>query len=58
MAAFGDWRNGRLYLPREGVHFHKETRCNLLLVTLEKDAADYSPSTMYADYALGPTRFH
>jgi superfamily II DNA or RNA helicase/HKD family nuclease len=58
MAAFGDVRDGRLYLPREGVYFHRQTRCNLLFVTLDKDADDYSPSTMYADYAIGPTRFH
>ena len=58
MAAFGDVRNGLLYIPREGVYFNVPTRCNLLFVTLHKDEDDYSPTTMYADYALGPSRFH
>jgi superfamily II DNA or RNA helicase/HKD family nuclease len=58
MAAFGDVRDGALYLPREGEHFDAPSACNLLFVTLEKDEADYSPTTMYRDYALGPARFH
>ena len=58
MSAFGDQRNGKLYIPREGEHFDEETKCNLLFVTLQKDEEDYSPTTMYSDYAIGPTRFH
>ncbi len=58
MAAFDDVRDGRLYAPREGVVFHAASRCNLLFVTLQKDADDYSPSTLYRDYALAPDRFH
>jgi superfamily II DNA or RNA helicase/HKD family nuclease len=58
MAAFGDVRDGALYLPREGEHYDAASACNLLFVTLEKDEADYSPTTMYRDYALGPARFH
>ena len=27
-------------------------------MTLQKDEEDYSPTTMYRDYATGPTRFH
>ena len=58
MAAFDDVRDGSLYLPREGVYFNANTQCNLLFVTLHKDEDDYSATTMYADYALSPTRFH
>ncbi len=58
MSAFGDVRDGALYLPREGEHFDQASACNLLFVTLQKDEADYSPTTMYRDYALGPARFH
>ncbi len=58
MAAFGDVRDGRLYLPREGEYFHAATACNLLFVTLRKDESDYSATTLYRDYALGPSRFH
>lgn len=58
MAAFNDIRKGKLYQPREGVFFHKETKCNLLFVTLNKSEKDYSPSTMYRDYAISDTLFH
>jgi superfamily II DNA or RNA helicase len=58
MAAFNDIRKGKLYLPREGVFYHKETKCNLLFVTLNKSEKDYSPSTMYRDYAISNTLFH
>lgn len=58
MAAFGDVRDSGLYLPREGVHFDQKSRCNLLFVTLSKAEEDYSPTTLYADYALGPRHFH
>lgn len=58
MAAFGDVRDGGLYLPREGVHFDVRSGCDLLFVTLVKDEEDYSPTTMYADYALDERRFH
>lgn len=58
MASFNDIRKGKLYLPREGVYFNKETKCNLLFVTLNKSEKDYSPSTMYRDYAISDTLFH
>lgn len=58
MAAFADVRNGKLYAPREGVVFHAATGCNLLFVTLTKDESDYSPTTLYRDYALSTDRFH
>jgi hypothetical protein len=59
MAAFGArTKRGDLYIPREGVFYHEPTRCNILLVTLCKDESDYSPTTMYRDYAISPTRFH
>ena len=38
--------------------FHAPSQSNLLFVTLQKDEADYSPSTLYRDYALAPDRFH
>lgn len=58
MAAFNDVRESGLYMPREGVHYDKTSNSNLLFVTLTKDEADYSATTMYADYAISPTRFH
>lgn len=58
VAAFGDIRKGRLFQPREGVYFNKKTKCNLLFVTLNKSEKDYSPSTMYRDYAISESLFH
>ena len=58
MAAFAHVRDGRLVQPREGVVFHEPTCCNLLFVTLQKSEQDYSPSTMYEDYAISAEHFH
>ena len=59
MTAF-DVRNakGDLMQPREGVYFHDGSRSNLLFVTLRKSEREYSPSTMYRDYALSADAFH
>lgn len=58
-AAFEEIRNGKLYTaPGLGVYFNKRTKYNLLFVTLNKSEKDYSPSTMYKDYAISETLFH
>ncbi|WP_406833213.1 DUF3427 domain-containing protein [Pedococcus sp. KACC 23699] len=43
---------------REGVLFASEARSDAFLVTLHKSEADYSPTTMYQDYAISPDLFH
>lgn len=43
---------------REGVYYHKPSGCDLLFVTIRKSERDYSPTTMYQDYALSPELFH
>lgn len=58
LGAFEDIRKGKLYKPREGVYFNKATNCNLLFVTLNKSEKEYSPSTMYKDYAISESLFH
>ncbi|MFT5145227.1 MAG: hypothetical protein ACI84D_003869, partial [Thalassolituus oleivorans] len=58
MAAFTVEKGGKLYRVREGVYFDDATNCNLLFVTINKSEKDYSPSTMYEDYALSRSRFH
>lgn len=57
MAGFRFLQNGHLAERREGVHFHEETNCDLLFVTLQKTEKHYSPSTMYQDCALSPQQF-
>lgn len=45
---------------REGVlHVNGELGpVDALFITLRKSEAEYSPTTMYADYPISPTRFH
>lgn len=43
---------------REGVLFAPEANSDAFLVTLHKSEADYSPTTMYKDYAISPDLFH
>ncbi|MDO5033997.1 MAG: DUF3427 domain-containing protein [Actinomycetaceae bacterium] len=43
---------------REGVKYCRRTNTDALLVTLVKSEADFSPNTLYRDFALTPTLFH
>lgn len=49
---------GRIKRLREGVFHSKKHRAELLFVTLDKSEDDYSPSTMYRDFALSRHEFH
>jgi hypothetical protein len=43
---------------REGVYYHEESGHDLFFVTLKKSEKNYSPTTMYRDYAISPELFH
>ncbi|MEV0593158.1 DUF3427 domain-containing protein [Nonomuraea cavernae] len=43
---------------REGAIWSPTMRCDALLVTLKKNDKEFSPQTMYRDFALTPTLFH
>lgn len=43
---------------REGVLWCEDIQADALFVTLRKAESDYSPTTMYRDFALTPDRFH
>ena len=43
---------------REGVLFSPVANADAFLVTLHKSEAEYSPTTMYRDYAISPDLFH
>ncbi|MEC4682851.1 MAG: DUF3427 domain-containing protein [Nitrospirota bacterium] len=58
LAGFGEATPEKKRMHREGVLFLKHLRTHLLLVTLNKTEKDYSPSTLYEDYALGDSLFH
>ena len=51
-------RKGVLPRIQTGVFHVAEENVDLLFVTLRKTEASFSPSTMYKDYAVSPTRFH
>ncbi|MFZ5442006.1 MAG: DUF3427 domain-containing protein [Myxococcota bacterium] len=58
LTGLGETWNGKIPALREGTHYAKTARVELLFVTLEKSAAQYTPTTLYDDYPLSPTRFH
>ncbi len=43
---------------REGVKYLPDKQTDVLFVTLNKSDKDYSPTTMYNDYAISPGLFH
>ena len=47
---FSAMRQGVLYLP--------DKKADVFLITLNKSDKDYSPTTMYEDYAVSPSLFH
>ncbi|NUN49664.1 MAG: DUF3427 domain-containing protein [Candidatus Brocadiae bacterium] len=58
LAAMGDSTPGAPRTLREGVRFEPVHRADLLFITLRKSAREYSPTTMYRDYAQTSTLFH
>ena len=51
-------RNGGVLRIQTGVHYAETASIDLLFVTLEKSEQHYTPTTLYDDYPLSPTRFH
>ncbi|HIZ97041.1 MAG TPA: DUF3427 domain-containing protein [Candidatus Janibacter merdipullorum] len=43
---------------REGVLHSPAIPADAFFITLKKSEADYSPTTMYRDFAISPTKFH
>lgn len=58
LTAFGDSTFERKSSNREGVLNLESKKTELLLVTLEKTEENYSPTTLYNDYAVSETLFH
>ena len=59
LAAVGWTSKGRTpSTMREGVAWCPDINTDVLLVTLKKTDTDYSPTTMYRDFALSPELFH
>lgn len=58
LAAFGDSSFDRKSSNREGVAFIENINSELLFVDLLKSEEDYSPTTMYDDFAISEILFH
>jgi hypothetical protein len=58
LAAFGIGSAERPPTFREGPKWHEASRCDIFFVTLAKSEKDYSPTTLYRDYAISPDLFH
>jgi hypothetical protein len=58
LAAFGENTFERKSSNREGVVNLEAKNAELLLITLEKTEANYSPTTLYNDYAVSEKIFH
>jgi hypothetical protein len=59
LAALGWTTQGRSpSTMREGVAWCPEVNADAFLITLKKTDTDYSPTTMYRDYALNRELFH
>jgi superfamily II DNA or RNA helicase len=58
LAAFGDSTFDKKSSNREGVAFIEKINTELLFIDLIKSEEDYSPTTMYNDYAISDLLFH
>lgn len=58
LAAFRIISEDKIYQSQAGVYYHEPSKTDLFFVTLEKSERDYSPKTLYKDYAISPTLFH
>src|SRR5690606_2990930 len=58
LVAFGLSTLDKMSTNREGVAENKDLNIELLFVNLQKSEEDFSPTTMYEDYAISDTLFH
>ena len=58
MAAFGLFTQTESPEFREGVKYFGDKKTDIFLVNLNKTEKDFSPSTMYEDYAINAHLFH
>lgn len=58
MAAFGYYNEYKKPSFREGVKYFSDMKVDAFFITLNKSEKDYSPSTLYEDYAINEKLFH
>lgn len=58
LAAFGYWNEEKAPAFREGVKYFEDRKTDIFFITLNKSDKDFSPSTLYEDYAINERLFH
>ena len=58
LAATGAWTFEKVTSMREGTLFVKDINVDISFITLNKTEKEYSPTTMYNDYAINENLFH
>ncbi len=58
MAAFGYFNEEKSPAFREGAKHFKEKNLDIFFITLNKSEKDFSPSTLYEDFAINEKLFH
>lgn len=58
LAAFGYFNEEKCPSFREGVKYFEEKKLDAFFITLNKSDKDFSPSTLYEDYAINESLFH
>lgn len=58
MAAFGYYNEDKKPAFREGVKYFEDKKIDIFFIPLNKSDKDFSPSTLYQDYAINEKLFH
>lgn len=58
LAAFGYYNEEKSPAFREGVKYFEDKDLDIFFITLNKSEKDFSPSTLYEDYAINEQLFH
>lgn len=58
MAAFGLYNEDERPMFQGGVKYFADEKTDVFLITLNKSERDFSPSTLYEDYAINDRLFH
>lgn len=58
LSAFGRLAPGELYSHQAGPWWHEPAQTEVLFITLQKTEKQYSPTTLYRDYAISRELFH
>lgn len=58
LAAYGYYNETQAPTFREGVKYFSKKKTEIFLINLNKSEKDFSPSTMYDDYAINERLFH